>query len=280
MTEQLTSESSPALLTDDRSEGSIGSGGNAPRSYMLLWLLLVAVVFVGAVVVRTLIGANDPLAKYCCGGDDAAPEKHLDEYLSRYRETPGDTFTLIQLGRAYLNLGYYDWSKTYFDSAAIFDSSSPLPAYGLAFVHMRMGNYDSSAISMRLCQGIINDTRSTHYFWGEWHRLQSRFDTAASEYMAALDAQPLNACTLNSIGINFKEQGNLTMALVYLDSAIALAPHESMFLANRYHVLDDLGRANEADRDLKAWRDLVGATAPKPDRLRSLIPGREPYGPF
>lgn len=232
-----------------------------------------------AIFLRPGIPARQAPASLCCGHDDGSPEMHIAAYRALLERDPRDTVALIQLGRAYLHTGHYEWSKLYFDSAALVDSSSPRVAYGLAYAHMRMGHFETSALFIPQAGGWAGDSRSRSYFWGEWYRLQGLFDTAAAEYAVALAAQPLNACTLNSMAINFKQQGRLATALMYLDSAVMLAPREPMFLANRYYLLLDLGRDADADRDLEAWRDLVGG-ASVPEAHRSFIPGREPYGPF
>ena len=153
-----------------------------------------------------------------------------------------------ELGECYLFMGEYGKAREYYTKAVACDGAAAEPYIGLAAIAVSTGNLDD-AHTLYSKANTVEPGEKPLIGLGMIEMEQGKYSEAFAHFAAALDRNPGNLMTVNSLLQLAHVQGRLPEAIPYLEAALETGDEAVRFALAA--CLRSVGRNDEAKKQLE-----------------------------
>jgi len=195
-------------------------------------------------------------------------EDHYDEAISELKEVirlePDIASGYLELGRALVHRQRYQEALPVLRTAAEKNPKSGMAHYELGLALIKTGEWEASLPEMQAAVVCAPDSAQMHFYLGAVHLRLKHIDEATAEFENSLKIDPDHFLTNLKYGEMLLRVGDPAAALPKLSRAVKTEPESAETHAALADVYEQLGQAQNADRERAKAAHLATNPAPNP----------------
>jgi serine/threonine protein kinase/Tfp pilus assembly protein PilF len=204
-----------------------------------------------------LISGIRPQLSFQSDSSEAQPESFQATIAALQTKTsanPSDIASLVELARAYRDVGKYEEATTQIEAALAQAPDDAAALIEQGHVQFTQGDYVEATETLTQAIAQADDSAEAYNLRGDAYYETGDYDKAVADYRSALRIDPQNArAYVNWSAVNVV-QGNTQEALKNLDLAVEKDPQMISAYVNRGSRYVELGEADKAKAD---WEKAV-----------------------
>ena len=189
--------------------------------------------------------------------------------------SPRSVDARLALGTMHHKMGDYDSAIMMYREALDITPGHYRVLYNLAGSYMRKGWIHQAIAALEESRTSNPEFRAAHFNLALAYHRQERYEEAIAELEEIFRASPNHALSHGQLGRIYIEMGERELALNELDRALSVKPDLIPALVDRVGLLKQLGRNEEAERDVRQLeslgvdiRDLPAGSLGEPETIQ------------
>ncbi len=195
------------------------------------------------------------LGRHYLASGDFALAQQLFERIVAQEEIQGQTAGLMALGDLYLRRGETESAVEMYERAIEREPTNPSYLVSLADAYVENSQPLSAEAAYRQALTLLPTFDNAYLHLGAYYVARERPVDARATYERGLRLAPTSSRLYTEFAAFLVELGDTADALTVLDQAVQMTPSSAMLIA-RANLLNDLGRRDDALRDLEQAKIL------------------------
>ena len=192
-------------------------------------------------------------------------ERAVEYFTAAMEMDPNYSEYHNERGSVYLAMGRYDEAIADYHEAIRLSAPYQEVWTNLGQCYRQMGRLEDAARAYSRALDLDPTVEIARVARAQVLAALGRTEAARADYEAALEANPAQPLVLSNLAALLYRESDLEGSLSCLHAAVELAPDNAALYRNRAVALEELGRAEEAARDLSAYLALLPGAPDRPE---------------